>query len=202
MSALAALVVAVVYVLLRQRNGPDLIVQTDDGWQPDVRVAINGEVASPGAYVLHGDARLADLVGAAGGYTDRAARDTLNPAARVGDGQQYTVPTQSPRTATAGSRAETATAAPAVVSMAPATPAASTTPPRTMPPAAMGKININTATKDELEALPAIGVALAERIIADRMANGPYTQIEDLARVRGISPRTVDMLRDRITVGS
>jgi competence protein ComEA len=62
-------------------------------------------------------------------------------------------------------------------------------------------VNINTATRDDLEALPAIGPTIAQRIVDDRIANGPYKQVEDLARVRGISARTVDQLRDQITVG-
>ncbi|MDQ6833855.1 MAG: ComEA family DNA-binding protein, partial [Chloroflexota bacterium] len=65
---------------------------------------------------------------------------------------------------------------------------------------ASGRININTATREELALLPAIGSAIAQRIIDDRTANGPYTQIEDLARVRGVSAHTVDQLRERITV--
>jgi competence protein ComEA len=208
LSALAALVIAVIYVALRQRNVPDLLVQSDEGWQPDVRAAVGGEIVNPGTYTLRGDARIADLVTAAGGYTDRAERTVLNPAARVGDGVEYVIPTQAARaatttakpastpTGTAGTVAatvETATAAPAK-----ATSAARTTPSST---AATTKVNINTASQGDLEALPAIGPTIAQRIVDDRTANGPYKQIEDLARVRGISARTVDELRDRITVG-
>src|SRR3954468_9724456 len=86
LSAIAAVVIATIYVVLRQRQMPDLIVQSDEGWQPDVRAAVGGEVIAPGTYTLRGDARLAELVTAAGGYTDRAERGALNPAARVGDG--------------------------------------------------------------------------------------------------------------------
>jgi len=87
-SAVAALVVAAIYVLLRQRSVPDLLVQSDEGWQPEVRAAIGGEVINPGAYTLRGDARLSDLVVAAGGYTEQAERTALNPAARVSDGME------------------------------------------------------------------------------------------------------------------
>lgn len=195
LGAIAALVVAAIWIVLRQKNTPDLLVQSDEGWQPDTRVSISGEVASPGIYTLRGDARLSDLVAAAGGYTDKAARDAFNPAARVADGQQYVIPVQTPRAATATPRpvaspssvASTTTATTAAAARAPSTP---------------GVVNINTASKEELEALPVIGPVIAQRIIDDRAALGPYTQIEDLARVRGISARTIDQLRDRITVGS
>jgi competence protein ComEA len=204
LSALAALVIAVIYVVLRQRNTPDLLVQSDEGWQPDVRVSVGGEVRNPGTYTLSGDARIADLVTAAGGYTDHAERTVLNPAARVGDGMEYIIPTQAARAATAKPAAtpsETAgTVAPSPtppLARAISTGTARTAPSATAPTA---KLNINAASIDELEALPAIGPTIAQRIIDDRTANGPYKQIEDLARVRGISARTVDELRDRITV--
>jgi competence protein ComEA len=214
--ALGALIVAAIYVLLRQKHTPDLLVQSDEGWQPDVRVSVAGEVVSPGTYTLRGDARLSDLIAAAGGYTDKAERNALNPAARLGDGQQYVIPTQSSRTAaqtataprattipaasaTPASATATTVSPPSATTSAPDTTIAGTTTRATATTAA--KININTATKEELESLPAIGPAIAQRIIEDRNAHGPYQQIEDLARVRGISARTVEQLRDRITVG-
>jgi competence protein ComEA len=219
--AIGALVIAAIYVLLRQKHTPDLLVQSDEGWQPDVRVSVAGEIVAPGMYTLRGDARVSDLIAAAGGYTDRAERNAFNPAARLGDGQQYVIPTQSARTATAAPTATrpattspaptgaaspgaaTATATPttaAAPATIPATVAAATTPRATA--AAATQININTATKEELELLPAIGPAIAQRIVDDRTAHGPFKQIEDLARVRGISARTVEQLRDRITVGA
>ncbi|MGD9688967.1 MAG: ComEA family DNA-binding protein [Phycisphaerales bacterium] len=57
-------------------------------------------------------------------------------------------------------------------------------------------INLNTAGATELQLLPGIGPALAARIIADREANGPFASVEDLDRVRGIGPRTIEKLRD------
>lgn len=56
------------------------------------------------------------------------------------------------------------------------------------------RLNINTATAAQLELLPRIGPALAQRIIEDRDANGPYKDAEDLQRVRGIGPRTAERI--------
>jgi competence protein ComEA len=206
-SAVAALVVAAIYVLLRQRNVPDLLIQSDEGWQPEVHVAIGGEVLSPGSYTLRGDARLSDLVTAAGGYTEQAERTALNPAARLSDGMEYIIPVQTARSASSAARATTSVSATTtnVAPTAASTPSSSVAAPRQPPKGgtatASGIVNINTATVAELEALPAIGPTIAQRIIDDRIANGPYKQIEDLARVRGVSARTVDELRERITVG-
>ncbi len=202
-SAAAALVVAAIYVLLRQRSVPDLLVQSDEGWQPEVQAAIGGEVLSPGAYVLRGDARLSDLVTAAGGYTEQAERTALNPAARVSDGMEYVIPIQTPRTTrvpTSAGIVAPASASSTSVSIASAPAAIPRQASKRGATPASGRININTATREELALLPAIGSAIAQRIIDDRTANGPYTQIEDLARVRGISAHTVDQLRERITV--
>lgn len=58
------------------------------------------------------------------------------------------------------------------------------------------RINVNTAGSAELQLLPGIGPALAERIMQDREANGPYASVDDLMRVKGIGPRTVARLRE------
>lgn len=61
-------------------------------------------------------------------------------------------------------------------------------------------ININTATAQELTALPGIGPARAEAIVAHREQHGAYRRIEDLERIRGIGPRTIDNLRPLVVV--
>ncbi len=65
----------------------------------------------------------------------------------------------------------------------------------------IGKVNINTASEQELEALPGIGPSLAGKIVAYRTANGPFQAIEDIMRVPGIKEGIFSKLRDHITVG-
>jgi competence ComEA-like helix-hairpin-helix protein len=61
--------------------------------------------------------------------------------------------------------------------------------------AAIGCVDLNVATSDDLVRLPGIGPVLAGRIVADRDANGPFASADDLARVSGIGPSTVEGLR-------
>lgn len=63
-----------------------------------------------------------------------------------------------------------------------------------------GPVNINTADAQALGELKGIGPAKAAAIIADRDANGPFTSIEDLMRVKGVGKQTVEMNRDVMTV--
>jgi len=63
-----------------------------------------------------------------------------------------------------------------------------------------GRVNINQADSLTLQTLPGIGPAMAERIIAYRQENGPFTTVEDILNVKGIGPATLEKLRDLITV--
>ncbi len=65
-----------------------------------------------------------------------------------------------------------------------------------------GPVNINTAGENELTRLNGIGPALAKRICDDRNANGPFKSIDDLQRVKGIGPATVEKNRDMIILGN
>lgn len=65
---------------------------------------------------------------------------------------------------------------------------------------ATGKVNLNTATLEDLKTLKGIGDSKAQAILDDRNENGPFSSIEDLTRVSGIGQKTFENLKDHITV--
>lgn len=154
-------------------------------------VYVSGEVTAPGVYTLPVGSRVADAVGASGGFTDQANREGINLAARLSDEQHISVPrlgevVQEPEAAPSTEAQEEA-----------GMPSGPGTPPSTT----SGKTNINTATAKELEQLPGIGEVLANRIVTDREANGPFKTVDDLMRVPGIKEGLMSRLRDLVTVG-
>ena len=144
-----------------------------------LRVDVGGAVRSPGVYTVPPGSIVADAIAAAGGPAEDAALDRINKAVPLRDGVQVYVP-------------HTADAAP------PAAPDRAVVIP-VVPEAAGGEaklVDLNTATPEELDTLPGVGPATAQRIIEGR----PYSTIEDLMRVKGIGQATFDKLKERITV--
>ena len=66
---------------------------------------------------------------------------------------------------------------------------------------ASSKVDVNRAGVEELTSLPGIGPALAKRIVEYRQENGPFRSVDDLMAVKGIGPKLLGKIRDRVTVG-
>jgi competence protein ComEA len=154
-----------------------------------VTVHVVGAVRMPGVYTLHKGARAADAVQAAGGFLGDAAPAALNLARVVEDGEQVVVPTTAEVAAgaAAGSPGGGAGAAGAGAAAGGAA-------------AVGGKVNLNTATAAQLDALPGVGPATAAKIVADRETNGQFRSPDDLMRVPGIGAKKYDALKDLVTV--
>ena len=134
----------------------------------DVVVYVSGAVASPGVLSLPSTSRVIDAITAAGGATPDADLESINLARILVDGEQIRVGVvgESPTSASAG----TGTDAQACVRLA-------------------------TATETELQTLPGIGPALAQRIISYRSTHPRLTSVEELDDVPGIGPSLIEKIR-------
>ena len=141
-----------------------------------VTVHVVGEVRRPGVYELPGGARAVDAVVAAGGLLGDAEQSAVNLARVVADGEQIAVPRQGEAASGMGS---------AVGGVA----------------AAGGKVDLNSASEAQLDTLPGVGPATAQKIVADRTANGPFRRVDDLMRVPGIGPAKFESLKDLVSAG-
>ncbi len=61
------------------------------------------------------------------------------------------------------------------------------------------RVDLNSAGSEELQSLPGVGPALAARIVAFRQENGPFRTVDDLLAVKGIGPKMLEKLRDKVT---
>jgi competence protein ComEA len=156
-----------------------------------VVVSVVGLVHTPGLVTLAPGARIADALQAAGGAVDGADTIGLNMARQLGDGEQIVVGLApvSGQPPTLGSSVGTGTAGPAATSGRPK-PA----------PKAAEVLDLNTATVEQLDALPGVGPVTAAAIVAWRQANGKFTSVDQLADVDGIGPARLDKLRSLVRV--
>ena len=137
-------------------------------------VDIKGAVKNPGVYQMKSGDRVKDALDAAGGLTDEADSQKVNLAQRVEDQMVIVVPKVG----------EEATEMPAGVTSKEA--------------AKDGKVNINTATVEELKTLKGVGEKKAEAIIEYRKKNGSFKTKEDLMKVRGIGKKLFESFQERI----
>lgn len=148
--------------------------------------------------------------GLAGMGYSLATRATPAPPPVVFVPRTVTPTTQTPTTPTTPTTPGTPAAsgiAPATQAPAPQQPATAAESPGAPPSEPVQKLeagrtlDVNTATAEQLQLLPGIGPSRAAAIIAERERNGPYRTVEDLARVRGIGPVTVENLRPYVRIG-
>ncbi|TDC83145.1 ComEA family DNA-binding protein [Micromonospora sp. KC606] len=144
-------------------------------------VAVAGKVRRPGLVRVPAGARVADAVQAAGGALPGVDVALLNPARKVSDGELILV----------------GVAAPPGVTM----PAAPGAPPAAgAAPGPGERLNLNTATLAQLDALPGVGPVLAQRILTHRDQHGGFRSVGDLRRVDGIGDARYEQLKDLVTV--
>ncbi|WP_019238626.1 MULTISPECIES: ComEA family DNA-binding protein [Enorma] len=142
-------------------------------------IDVGGAVAQPGVVELTSGARVVDAIEAAGGLADDADCSSLNRAQVLQDGQKVYVPRAGEAVpAATGSGTDVSAGAGDVGAL----------------------VNINTASLEELDALPGVGPSTAQAIIDDREQNGPFASIEDLMRVSGIGEKKYAKLEALICI--
>lgn len=159
--------------------GEEVVPQT-------ICVYVTGAVKNPGVYEVAADARVNDVLLLAGGATKKANLEGVNLASPLQDGQQVTIPRKSDggegSSGTVSSGSESASGA------------SSTTGGDS------GLVNLNTASSDELQSLPGIGPALAQRIIDYRTSQGSFKSCEEVTNVSGIGEKTYEQIASLICV--
>jgi len=142
----------------------------------EIIVYISGAVNKPGVFKVPHNGRVIDLVTMAGGLAPEADVSKINMAQLVKDGMHINVVA---RPVVVGPGDIVANGIKVKVST---------------------KININTADKSELDALPGIGPSLAERIMEYRQTNGSFSDIDELKKVPGIGSSKFEKMKDKITI--
>ncbi|UZQ83873.1 helix-hairpin-helix domain-containing protein [Thermoanaerobacter sp. RKWS2] len=138
----------------------------------EIKVYVTGLVKNPGVYTMKEGERIIDAINKAGGPLQEADLTNINLAQKVKDEQMIRVP----------KKGETNNISP------------------TSTRQKSEKININTATKEELQTLPGIGPVTAERIIEFRESKGSFKKIEDIMNVPRIGPKMFEQIKDKIIV--
>jgi len=147
---------------------------------PELVVAVAGKVRRPGLVRVPAGSRVADALEAAGGVLPGADLAGVNLARKVGDGEQVAVGVPPAPDAAAGGAAA-AGAAGAGAAGASAAP-----------------LDLNTATVEQLDALPGVGPVTAQRIVDWRARNGRFATVDQLREVEGIGERRLGQLRELV----
>lgn len=162
-----------------------------------VRVQVSGAVLEPGIYDVPASCRVEEAIAAAGGLTENADSERVNLVRKVRDGMQIRVPVQK---AAWTSRTQRKNAqATAGYSVSSTKKVGSTRAGTEKNNSAVQIVRINSASAGELQQLPGIGPALAQRIVETRNS-GRFTSAEDLLRVPGIGKAKLAKLRDYVEV--
>ena len=143
---------------------------------PHARVVVDvvGAVRRPGLYRLEQGSRIADAIARAGGATPKAILAQVNLAAPLADGEQIVVPKRGAPGAVPGPASATGVGAP------------------------NAPVQLSTATLEQLDSLPGIGPATAQKILDYRTKHGAFSSVDELDAVSGIGPKRLDQLRDLV----
>ena len=180
-------------VIEPERSGRHMKYSSNNGdvfdEKTEVVFHIVGCVKKPGLYTLYDGCRLNDAIKSAGGATTEADINAVNLARKITDGEKIVIP--SKLEAAERSLIQSGAVPVASSSVQTGSSAQSGTP---------AKVNINTATAEELDLLPGVGPSTAKKIIDYRNQIGGFSSVDQLNEVSGIGPKKYDGLKDMVTL--
>jgi len=187
------LVACVMIVLLKQSKAPhipvayttsDAISSASSTTQPDsstsssaIMIDIKGAIKNPGVYDITNEPRTQTVIAKAGGLTNEADAMQINLAQKLTDGQMIYIPVKGEIDSANHSETQ-----------------------KSEVEAKNDKVNLNTATSEELQTLDGVGEKKADQIIAYREAHGGFKKVDELKEVSGIGTKRFDALKDNIIV--
>jgi competence protein ComEA len=176
LAVLAILVIAISALFVMRGSTQEVVaapapLEIDPITTATLMIDVAGGVVHPGVYSLPLNARVFEAINAAGGLAAGADASEVNQARILKDGEQIYIYPKSVVNHIGGASKKS-----------------------------NGPIMINRATAKEFEALDGIGPVLAERIVAYRKTNGPFSAIEDLLKVQGIGPNTFAKFKAKLRV--
>lgn len=157
--------------------------EATDTPREQVTVDVKGAVTKPGVYTLKASSRVTDAIKAAGGMTEDADTKSVNLAASLSDEEVIYVASKDENVSVVGQSDSGA-----------ASDKGGKTSQKD------GKINLNTATSEQLQTISGIGAKRAEDIIAYRESHGGFQSVDDLKNVSGIGDKTLEKIRESIYV--
>ena len=159
-------------------SGTPLASDTPAKASPSVMIVVDveGAVRKPGLKTLPAGSRIADAIKAAGGLRKKLPGGSINLAERVTDGQLIFISSSSKQVGTSSSNTGSATAGTADL------------------------VNLNSATAEQLDALPGVGPVMSSRILAWRNEHQGFSAVEELQEVPGIGPKVFANLKPLVRI--
>lgn len=177
------------YILTEEKNISEEVIEEKNVKNEEnnitnkvITVYISGEVNKPGIVTLSDGDRLATAVEKVGGTTKKADLNGVNMAVKLQDEMHYIIPKIGDMAREDNSKLETND--------------------NTNQNEALktSQININTATIEELDKLPGVGEATANKIVSHRNDNGEFKSIEEIKNVNGIGDKKFEAMKELICV--